>query len=142
MAGHGADSWHDMEHVGGQHLVEQLHDADDRQRRHLARLDHDRVAHGEGGRDLAAGVNRGPVERDDRSDHAERLEDSSGVVAVSRVVEVAGKLVDDATEEPEHADQKVDVEHARVGQRLAVLERLDLGDLVRVRFEDVRAGQE
>jgi hypothetical protein len=64
LPGYTAGPGYDVQNVGRQHGVEQFYDADDCQRRLLARLEHDGVPDGEGGRDLAAGVDGRPVERE------------------------------------------------------------------------------
>jgi hypothetical protein len=116
-----AYSWHDMQDVRRQHRVEQLDDSDDRQGRLLARLEHDGVPNSQRWRDLAAGVDGRPVERDDLADDPHRFEHGRGVDA-ALVVEVAGELVDQRPEEPEDADQEADVVQPGVSDRLSVLQ--------------------
>ena len=110
----------EVEDICGEHCVQQLHDPDDRERGLLAGLYHDGVANGEGRRELAAGVDRRPVERDDLADHADGLEVGGGVDG-ALVVELGRQFVDEAAEEPEDRDQEADVVLPRVLYGLSVL---------------------
>ena len=80
------------EHVVGQHAVEDLDQRQDAQRRVLRGLDHDRVAHPQGGCDLPDGDHHRPVPRADGADHADRTVVQLGVGV--RVVDdgLAGQL--------------------------------------------------
>jgi len=120
LAGPLAGAGNDVEDVFGEHRVQQLNDADDRERSLLAGLQDDGVADGEGRSELATGVDRRPVERDDLTDHAEGLEVGGGVDD-ALVVEVGRQLVGQAAEEAEDADQEVDVVLPRVLDELPVL---------------------
>src|SRR5690349_18815778 len=98
-----------MEYVARQHFVAELHDPDDRQWSGFARLENDGISYRESRCNLAAGVNRWPVERDDGSDNSKRFQngqraDGSGVVEVA-----GGDFVHDASKEAEHADQEFDI---------------------------------
>lgn len=77
-----------MEHVGREHLIAQLRDANDSQWIRFTWLENDGVTHRESGRDFAPGVNRRPVEGNDCSDDAERLQ-NRGPVDAAAVMKVA-----------------------------------------------------
>ena len=118
-------------------LLDQLHELERRGRREFRRLDDDRVAGGERGRQLPRGQQQRRVPRHDRRDDAERL--------VARVVERVGlvgrqhrafDLVGEA------AEVVVPLRHVRglrahLGDELAVVAHLDLGELPRVRRDQV-----
>jgi hypothetical protein len=61
LADDGATARYHMEHVRGQDLIAQLDDADHREGRGFTRLQHDRVPHGKGRRDLSTGVDGGQL---------------------------------------------------------------------------------
>ena len=115
-----AGSGKEVEDIWREHRVQQLHDPDDRERGLLAGLDDDGVADGEGRRELAAGMDRRPVERDDLADHADGLQVGGGVDG-ALVVELGRQLVDEAAEEPEDGDQEADVVLPGVLNGLSVL---------------------
>ncbi len=102
LAGLDAEPVHDVEHTGGQQVLDQLGDDQDRHRGLLGRLEHDAVARGEGRRDLPGGHQDREVPRDDLGDHAERLV----VVVGDRVVVDGG---DAALLCPEHAGEVPEV---------------------------------
>ena len=80
----------------------------------------DGVPDGEGRGELAAGVDRRPVERNDLADDADGFQVGRGVDG-ALVVEVGRELVDQAAEEAEDRGQEVDVVLARVLDGFSVL---------------------
>ena len=91
---------HGVEHARRENLAGQLGQPQHGQRRLLARLDDDRVPGGQGGRGLLGEVDRRPVERQDRGDHAVGLVDHPGLdralvddLAVQRLAQ-AGVVVE------------------------------------------------
>nr|WP_239122631.1 hypothetical protein [Sphaerisporangium siamense] len=129
---------HHRHHLVGEHLGDELADTGRRHRGLLAGLEHDGVAGREGRRQLAAGVDRRPVEGDDRADHPVRHQ--LGGVERERRVPCLAVLGDDGPgEEVEQADAGEHVA-ARLVQRLAVLPGLHPGDLLGVGPEGVGDG--
>ena len=137
----GAAARDDLQHVGRQHVLQQLDDPHDRQRVLLRRLEDDGVAGRQRRGALGRGVDRRPVERDDPADDAVRLVD--GVAGDRAEVEgVARHLVGQAAVELEGADAELDVERAGLAVGLAHLQRLERGQLVGVLPHDPGAGEE
>ncbi len=76
----GTEAGDDVDHAGREaRLLDQLHEFEHRRRGEFRRLQHDRVAGGERGRELPRGEQQRRIPRRDGGDHAERL--------VARVVE-------------------------------------------------------
>ncbi len=110
---------HDVDDAGRQaHLVAHLRKEERRERRVLGRLEHDRVPHGERGRDLPREHEEREVPRDDLPGHADRL--------------VSPKLRFHELRPPsmviEMPRDEGDVDVARLTDRLAVVERFEDGE--------------
>ena len=96
----------------------------------LGGLEHDRVARSERRRDLPRQHEQREVPRDDLAGHAQRL----GIWPEARMVELVGPAR--VVEEPRGHQRDVDV--ARLADRLAVVERLEHGELAGAFLQDAR----
>ena len=101
-----------------------------RERRRLRRLEHDRIAGGERGRDLPREHQEREVPRDDLAGDAER----AGAAVRERVLELVGPA--GVVEEVRRGEWDVDV--ARLPDRLAAVERFEDGELARALLEHAR----
>ena len=102
------------------------------QRRHLSRLEHDRVSGGDRRQDLPRRHLQRVVPRSDRADDADRLApDDRGVVAAVLAGGPALEVAGGAGEEGGVVDRAGHVELGRQPDRLAGLPALDLGELRR-----------
>ena len=121
----------DVEHaVGDARLVEQLGEEDRRRGVLLGRLEDERVAARDGGREHPHRHHRREVERGDAGDHAERLADLVDVDAgAGLLAEAALEQVRDAARELEVLEAAGDLAQG-VGRDLAVLCREVRGQLV------------
>ncbi len=110
-------------------LGERLHQPDRRRRGQLARLEHERVARGDRGRDLPGGLQEREVPRGDERAHADRLvDDAAGDLGHARVDHPAGVGVGEVRVVTEDGDDVVDVDLG-LDQALAGVEGLEAGDL-------------
>lgn len=73
LARAGAAAGDDVDDAGGEHLVEELAELEERKRRRRGGLDHERVARGEGRRDLPGAHQEREVPRNDLADDADGL---------------------------------------------------------------------
>ena len=118
-------------------LGAELRDPEQRQRGHRRRLHHDRVARREDRPELPGGHLERVVPGHDRADDPERLADDHRDGARpgrgDLVVELVGRLGVPA----DRRGRVRDVERAGVADRLADVERLDPGELLAVRVDEV-----
>ena len=124
--------------AGGQAgLLEQPHQDDAGVRRQLARLEHERVAGREAGRDLPGGLEERVVPgRDQRADPERLVDDAAEHVLAAGVDDPSGVLGRDAAVVPEHRDHVGDVVLA-LDQPLAGVARLGQRHLGDVALEEV-----
>ena len=120
--------------VGQLGLAEDVAEEERGERGRLGRLEHDRVAAGERGRDLPREHEEREVPRDDLARDADRArapvrEGVLELVGPARVVEEVGG-----------GEREVDV--ARLLDRLAAVQRLEDGELARALLEDARDAEE
>ena len=122
-------------------LERELTEAQRRQRRLLGRLEDDRAAGGERRGDLPHRHQQREVPRDDLAADADRLAAGVGEDVGQRVgVRLAGDPRRPAGVLVQVADRALDVDGARQRDRLAVVERLHLGELVGVGLDAARRG--
>ena len=128
-----------VEHARRQpNLERQFAEAQRAQRRLLGGLEHDRAARRQRRRDLPGGHQQGKVPRHDLPAHADRFTArvavhvgrGDGEHAALDLRRPAGEVAD-VRGRPAHVDE------AREARRLAIVERLDLGELLVVRFDRV-----
>ena len=123
-------------------LLEQLGGVERRRRVLLRRLEHERVAAGEGGRPHPHGHHRGEVERRDAGDDAERLADGVDVDARRRLLgEAALHERRDAACELDHLEAALHLAH-RVRQHLAVLVGEDARDVLAAVVDELADAEE
>ena len=133
----------DVEHAVGQAgLLEQLAEAQRRERRLLGRLEDDRAAAGQRGPELPGRHQQREVPRDDLPDDADRLLEREGQVARPGWAQrerdrVALDLRRPARHVVEQVGGERDVGDARDRHRLAVVERLEQRQLVAVLEDQV-----
>ena len=110
-----------------------------RERRLLRRLEHDGAAGRERRRELPGRHHQRRVPRNDLPDHADRLAQRIGVeIAGLRQADgLAGQLGGPAGRVADHLAAHGDVGMADIGDRLAVVERLELGQLVAVLLDQL-----
>jgi hypothetical protein len=125
--------------VGYAGFRDQFAEAERREGRLLGGLENDGAASGERRRELPRRHHEREVPRDDLSDHADRLAQRISVpIAGARHRNgFASEARRPSGHIAEHVDRAADVVPARIGDRLAVVERLDLGEFVGVLFEEV-----
>ena len=125
--------------VGYAGFCKQLAESRRRQRRLLRGLEHDRAARGERRRELPRRHHEREVPRNDLPDDANRLAQRIGMpVAGARHRNgLTHKARRPSGHIAEHGDRAADIVAARIGDRLAIVERLDLGELVGVLFKEV-----
>ncbi len=129
--------------VGDARLERQLAEAQRAQRRLLGRLEDDRAAGGQRRADLPGGHQQREVPRDDLADDADRLLERVGVELGARHVGQrrrdgrAAQLRRPAGHVPEQVGGERDVGGGGDGLRLAVVERVELGELVEVLGDQV-----
>ena len=131
---------HDVDDaVGDARFREQFTEAQRRERRLLGRLEHDRAACGERRRELPGRHHEREVPGYDLPDHTDRLAQRISVpIAGARDRNgLAHKARRPSSHVAEHIDRAADVVAARIGDRLAIVERFDLGEFVGVLFEEV-----
>ena len=133
----------DVQHTRWQPgLQRELAQAQRGERRLLGRLQHDRAAGRERRRDLPGGHHQREVPRDDLRAHADGLAAGVAVhVGRGHRQHRALDLGRPAREVAQVRDRAGDVDVAREVDRLAVVERLDLGELLRVVFDGLREGE-
>ena len=117
----------------------QFAEAQRRERRLLGGLEHDRAACGERRRKLPGRHHEREVPRDDLADHADRLAQRIGVpvAGAGNRNGLALQARRPSSHVAEHVDRAADVVAARIGHRLAIVERLEFGELVSVLLEQV-----
>ncbi|CAB4942372.1 unannotated protein [freshwater metagenome] len=124
-------------------LEGQLAEADRRQGRLLGRLEDDRAARGERGPDLPGGHEQREVPRDDLRDDADgllrrvRVELLARQVGERRADRGAAELRGPAAHVPEVVGGEGDVGGGGDGLRLAVVEGVELGELLHVLHDEV-----
>jgi ParB family chromosome partitioning protein len=125
----------DVHDAGGQlGLAEDVTEQERAERRRLGRLEHDRVAARERGRDLPREHEEREVPRDDLAGDADRAWAPVG----ERVLELVGPA--GVVEEMRRGERQVDV--AGLLDRLAAVERLEDGELPGTLLEDARDAEE
>ena len=137
LARAGAAAGDDVDDAGGGHLVEELAELEERKRRRRGGLDHERVARGEGRRDLPGAHQEREVPRNDLADDADGLVQHDahrvfvdhdggalfGAQATGEVAEVVG------------GERNVD--ERGFADRLAVVERFDHGETSGVFIDEI-----
>ena len=119
-------------------LGDDLGETKRRERRLLRGLQDDRAAGRERGAELVAAHEQREVPRDDRADHSDGLAPHVGVeVAEGGSSDLAFDLRGPARVVAKEIRGERDVDDVRLGDRLAVVERLELGELV-VELADAR----
>ncbi len=130
----------DVEHAGRQDRAGDLGEQHGGAGRGVARLEHDRVAGGEGGGDLPDGHREGVVPGRHLADDADRLAaDARGVPLEVLPRRLALEQPRGSREEPELVHALVDLLARDVAHRLAGVARLHLADLVAPRGD--RSGE-
>ncbi len=119
-------------------LTHELTDPERAQRRQLGRFHDDGVACCQGRAHLPAAEHQWEVPRDDRPDDTERLADHVVEEARFHRDHVALQLVRYPAEIAKRRGRPDDVEVAAVADRMAGVEALEPGQLVGVRFDQVR----
>ena len=134
----------DVDHALGEAgLHDQLAQAERRQRRLLGRLEHDRVARGQGGTQFPGRHQQREVPRDDLSHHAQRFPQRVRVVHRAGRVghrqrdRVALDLVGPAGHVLEQLGGQRHIDRAGDADRLAVVEGFQLGELLQVLEDQV-----
>ena len=137
LARAGAAAGDDVDDAGGEHLVEELAELEERKRRRRGGLDHERVARGEGRRDLPGAHQEREVPRNDLADDADGLVQHDahrvfvdhdggalfGAQATGEVAEVVG------------GERNID--ERGFADRLAVVERFDHGETGGVFIDEI-----
>src|SRR5207247_9481078 len=100
-------------------------------------LQHDRVAGGEGGRELPRREEEGEVPRHDGADHADGLAEREREGARPDGQRLAVDLRGPAREVAEHVGRERNLDVARVEHRLARAEALELRQLVEILGDEV-----
>ena len=129
--------------VGQPGLLHQLAEAQRRQRRLLGGLEHDGAAARQRRRELPCRHQQREVPRDDLADHADRLAQRVGEVLARRRQrgDRNGRALDlrrPARHVAEQVGGERHVSRARDAERLAVVERLEHRELVRVLLDQLR----
>ena len=123
-------------------LLQQLGHVERSRRILLRRLEHERVAAGDGGRPHPHGHHRGEVERGDAGDDAERLADRVDVDSRCRLLgEAALHERRDAAGELDHLEAALHLSH-RVREHLAVLVGEDARDLLAAIMDELADAEE
>jgi hypothetical protein len=126
----------DVDHPTRQDFGQRRRQSQNRQRRVLGRLEHQRVAGSERRGDLPCGHHDRVVPRRNRRDHANRIAaHHAGVTRQVFAAELTGLATHGSGEETEHIDRRGQIVLTRQVQRLAAVQRFETGEVIGVFFD-------
>ena len=137
LSGLGTAAGDHVEHAGGNDVLGQTRELEHRQARGRGGFEHGAVARGEHGSELPCRHEEREVPGNDLADDADGLMQHERHHVAGQHVGLAGVGEQAAGEVAEVVDRVRDVDGARLADGLAVVERLDKGEMLGVLLDDV-----
>ncbi|KAF1029601.1 MAG: hypothetical protein GAK37_01689 [Pseudomonas sp.] len=129
---------HNVDHTAWQQLVQHWRQGQDRQRRVLRRLEHQRIACGQGRGDFPGSHHQRVIPRRDGRHHAHRIAPHhAGVARQVLATQLAGLATHGTGKKAEYVHRGAQVILARQVQRLAAVQRFQAGEVVGVFFHGI-----